>query len=135
MSRITRMLNSGSEGGAKIWITIIVTALALFIYVITIYAPIVQTTWDVEDMMWYHMRRLEATGEEQMYQDLQDRLDKKEIGIQVYDDCTFEGEVGEEGKFVCKYTVPVSMFGGRYKRVDTFKIVSETSKIPDADVH
>ena len=122
-------------GGAKIWIVIIVAVLSLLIYVIMVYAPIYQTTWDVEDRMRMHMLRLVRTGEDTMFEHLQDWLDKNKIDIQVYEDCTFQGTPGHHGKFVCNYEVPVVMFGGRYKRVDKFPIVVEMKHIPESDVY
>jgi hypothetical protein len=116
----------GSVGGVKIYI-LAAMILAAGVFVASKFGPHFQTKWELEDKMEDVMKRLVRVGEEGIFDELQLYVDEQKLGFNVYDNCTFSGEVGGAAKWVCTYDVNIGL--PKYPKY-RMTAIATSSKLP-----
>ncbi len=117
-------------GDATIWVILVVVIVAGGIYMTMKLAPVYSAKWEFEDRMRTEMLRLSVIDREEMYSNLQNWADRHKVPVNMWKDCTFYGEVGQEAEMVCKYTYDLHLFANRYTYVMNIKAEKLVPEVP-----
>lgn len=107
MSWFMKLVTGGSRGGAKIFIVLLIAILGSGIYAASKFGPVYMDKWDLEDYMEGQIRRLYSLGEDGIFEQVDNFVVEHNIPVRPYEDCEFEGELGEPGYMECNYMVTI----------------------------
>ncbi len=115
-------------GMSKIWIVVIALLVVGGIFGSATYIPIYGKKGKIEERLESSMFKLDMLGEDLMFEQLQAWFDQEKIAIDAYEDCVFEGELGQPGVFYCDYVETVKYPG--YTHTMKMRAYRKLSKIP-----
>lgn len=107
-----KIINRGSPGGTKIWVTLIIAVLAVAILVGAKVGPVLGAKYDLEDYLKAEMNRIPIHGEEVVFEEINEYVTRKKIPIKTWEDCRFESEedCGAPAVLYCKYRVKLNFY-------------------------
>ena len=105
-----KLIQRGSRGGVKTNVILVIAAIIVGVLLAAKLGPVYGAKWDLEDYMESLLMRFSSLEEDGVFNNLQDYVEKHNIPVRSWEDCNFDGYVGEPGTLTCDYSVNVNFY-------------------------